>query len=101
MPTSQIPDGVAVLNGAAIMQLLEEILAQLRHANSNDRSGAVSSVKITLQRGTVDIACHAYVGSDIAEAENEAVASYRRVLADLNAQGAEAFAAEVARRVKA
>lgn len=93
MPDTRIP-GVRVV---AITQLLEEILAELKHA---DRSGAVSSVKITLQRGTVDIACHAYSGSDIREAEAEAIASYQRLMLGLNQQGAAAFAEELARRTK-
>lgn len=73
------------------MTLLEEILHELKKSNSTERSGAVSSVKIALQRGTVDIAVHAYTGSDITEAEQEALASYRRVLAGLNQDGVDAF----------
>ena len=72
-------------------QLLEEILHELKRANSAERSGAVSSVKLELKRGTVDIAVHAYVGSDIQTAEDEALASYRRVIQALNQNGVEAF----------
>jgi hypothetical protein len=75
----------------SIPQLLTEILAEMKHANNAERSGAVSSVKVTLQRGTVDIAVHAYVGSDIQEAENQALASYRRILVGLNQDGVDAF----------
>ena len=75
----------------ATLQVLEEILSAIKHSNSAERTGAVSSVKVTLQRGTVDIAVHVYVGSDIHEAEEEALGSYRRVLAALNQQGVEAF----------
>lgn len=80
------------MNSEATHQLLEEILAAIKHGNSLERTGAVSSVKITLQRGTVDIACHAYVGSDIQAAEEEALASYRRILASMNQAGVDAFA---------
>lgn len=72
-------------------QLLEEILAELKRSNSAERSGAVSSVKLTLQRGTLDIAVHAYTGSDVTEAESEALASYRRVLVELNQAGVDQF----------
>lgn len=73
-------------------QLLEEILNVLRHANNAERTGAISSVKIALQRGTVDIAVHAYVGSDIRDAENEALLSYRRILQAINQDGVDNFA---------
>jgi hypothetical protein len=79
-------------------QLLTEILAVLQHIGNAERGGAVSSVKVTLQRGTIDVACHAYVGSDIREAEDEAIASYRRTIAALNQDGVDSFAKEVARR---
>jgi len=77
---------------ASTNQLLVEILTELKRANSADRTGAVSSVKVTLQRGTVDIAVHAYTGSDIGEAEDQALASYRNILTELNQDGAEGFA---------
>ena len=79
-------------------QLLEEILHELKKSNTAERTGAISSVKVTLQRGTVDIAVHAYVGSDIQAAEEEAVASYRRVLVSLNQDGVDNFAKELNRR---
>jgi len=79
-------------------QLLTEILAVLRHAANAEKTGAVSSVKVTLQRGTVDIAVHAYVGSDIQEAEDEALASYRRILTKLNQDGVDDFEKELRRR---
>lgn len=72
-------------------QLLTEILAELKRANTIDKTGAVSSVKITLQRGTVDMTVHVYTGSDVEEAEQEALESYRRLLGELNQDGAEAF----------
>lgn len=72
-------------------QLLEETLAAVKHSMSVERTGAVSSVKLELKRGTVDVAVHAYTGSDIHEAEEEALASYRRVLAALNQAGVDAF----------
>ena len=73
------------------MTLLEEILHELKKANSIERSGAVSSVKLELKRGTVDLAVHAYTGSDILAAEEDALASYRRVLGALNQDGVDAF----------
>lgn len=79
----------------AICQLLTEIVAELKRGNSIERTGAVSSVKITLQRGTVDITCHAYTGSDITDAEAEALASFERVKAQLNQQGVDAIASTV------
>lgn len=79
----------------ALMSVLEDILREIRRFNTADKSGAVSSCKITLQRGTVDIAVHAYTGSDMEEAEQEALESYRRVLEALNQDGAEAFAKTV------
>ena len=77
---------------SSTQQLLEETLAAVKHNMSAERTGAISSVKIELKRGTVDIAVHAYTGSDISEAEAEAVASYRRVLVKLNQDGVDAFA---------
>jgi hypothetical protein len=75
----------------SINQLLEEILHELKRANSAERSGAVSSVKVALQRGTIDITVHAYVGSDIQEAEDQALLSYRSVMNALNQDGVDAF----------
>jgi hypothetical protein len=80
-----------VNDSEATNYLLTEILAELKHLNSAERSGAISSVKIALQRGTVDIACHAYVGSDIEEARVEALEAYRETLAELNQDGVKAF----------
>lgn len=77
---------------ATLGSLLLEILTVLKHMDSAERRGDVSSAKITLQRGTVDIAVHAYVGSDIQEAEENALASYRRILAALNQEGVDNFA---------
>jgi len=67
--------------------LLSDILRELKRINS----GATSSVKITLQRGTVDIAVHAYNGDDVTEPEMEALASYRRIIESLNEGGVRAF----------
>jgi hypothetical protein len=75
----------------AANQLLLEILTVLRHMDSTARNGDVSSVKVTLQRGTVDIAVHAYVGSNIEEAETDALESYRRILTALNQDGVDNF----------
>lgn len=74
--------------------LLDELKAEAV-AEARRVAGGVSSVKITLQRGTVDIAVHAYEGSDIRAAEWEALESYRRIRYALNQQGVDAFAAEV------
>jgi hypothetical protein len=78
--------------------LLSEILAVLQQMSSTERGSAISSAKITLQRGTVDITMHAYAGSDIEEARTEALRAYRATLAELNQEGVDAFAAELARR---
>lgn len=72
-------------------QLLTEILGELRRMNAAERVGAISNVKITLQRGTIDINVHAYTGSNVEEAEQEALESYRRILEELNQDGTEAF----------
>lgn len=67
----------------------EEILTELRHlraahegttASNPDASERRSSVEIKTSTRGVDITTKAYTGSDILEAESAAVASYFRVL---------------------
>lgn len=71
-------------------QLLLEILTELKRLNASGRD-AVSSCKIALQRGTVDVAVHAYAGSDIDEAVDDALRSYRYVIVELNQEGVAGF----------
>jgi 2-iminoacetate synthase ThiH len=75
----------------SLAQLLEQILRELQRANAIKRESAVSSVKITMQRNTLDVAVHVYTGSDVHEAEREAIDSYRRVMLELNQTGVDAF----------
>jgi len=82
-------------------QLLVEILAELQRMNSAERSGSVSSVEVKTSTRGEDVVCKAYTGSSIEEAEEQALASYVRMrlkVKELNEQGVEAFAAELARR---
>lgn len=75
---------------AALIAILSDIRTDIRRGNAQ-AAGAVSSVKITLQRGTIDVGIHAYVGSPVEHAELAAIQSYRRVLQELNQDGVEAF----------
>jgi hypothetical protein len=68
-----------------IQMTLEENLAELRHLNARLGSSAerASSVEVKTSTRGVDVAVKAYAGSDIQEAETEAVRLYFRVLNDI------------------
>lgn len=82
-----LPDFAAVTVAPTTLEsvcmLLEEILAELKRANSSQREGAISSVEVKTSTRGVDIACKSYVGSDIEAAGDAAAAEYQRVRAML------------------
>lgn len=67
----------------ATLQLLTEILAELKHLRAAGQTGAVSSVEVKTSARGVDTSVKSYVGSDIAEAEQAALDSYFRVLEEV------------------
>lgn len=77
----------------ALLQYVEEILAELRKLNSTERTGAVSSATIETNSRGVVVGVKQYAGSVVPV--DEALESYARLFREANARAAQQWAQTV------